>query len=193
MLRKVISALAVAVSIFALSGCATAGGARASQEPLVDAASAVLLSEKELKNAFGYGNENPFVAAGGSLLPQAYDYVVVKLTIASSEKATVEMLQTDVTDKDGNNKAKLYDLKTFADYACAIGMSQNDQYADRRRTTIEWNYLPDRIFDIGPGKREYILVFMGKHALPNDLEAYVHFKVGDRQYEFSLPVPNAED
>ena len=177
------------VALLTLTACATTG-ASGPLEPLVDSVTATLLSEKDVKTKFGYGNEDPFYATGGALISKTYDYVVVRLAVTTNENTKVEVLQSDVVDKNGKSKATLYDRQTFVDFATAPGQSQSDYYAEKRRIKIYRYYLPSSSFNVKPGQYEYLLVLLGKHPLPDDVNAYVLLQVNGLDHEFTLPVPD---
>jgi hypothetical protein len=193
MLRhKVVAAAALAVSLILAAGCATTGGGNPG--PLTDSVSLVLLSEKEVKDQFGWNfTTNPFMARVGSLIPGTYDYVVAQLNLSTDAGAKVELLQAEVVDKDNTVKAWYYDRKDFADFAASLGQSQDENSMARRRNVVNWYYLPSRSMDLKHGSYKYIMVFMGKHPVPDNLVAHVLISVNDQVHEFKLPVPNASN
>ena len=184
------NAIALVSALVILSGCASAPVAK-DAEAQPDSVTAVLLSQQDLKAKFSWSLEqNPFMPHVGTITRTDYDYVVVKLSIVTNSGAEVELLQAEVDDANNKIKAYFYDRKDFADYACSILMSKNEAIAAKRRNVVNWYYLPSRSLKLKHGKHEYIMVFMGKHPLPDDVFAYIRVMVNGEEHEFSLDVPN---
>ena len=77
-MRKILSASMVIVVVIALlSSCASTKSAMAG--PVQDSLSVQLLSEKEVKDAYGWSlDSNPYIALNGILFPKAYDFLVLQ-------------------------------------------------------------------------------------------------------------------
>jgi hypothetical protein len=183
---------ALSLSLILVTGCATA--AAKNTGPLTDSVSLTLLSDKDVKNEFGWNYAtNPFMARVGTFVAGGYDYVVARLEVVTDAGATFELLQAGVVNKDDKIKAWFYDRSDFADFAASYGQTQDDNAMERRRNVINWYYLPSRTMDLKHGVYKYIMVFMGKHPLPDNLVAHVLLSVNDQVHEFNLPVPNVQN
>jgi hypothetical protein len=184
---KYAAILAVAATALALSSCATTGKTK---EPLSDSVSVVLLSENELIQKFGHDYDlNPFIAPNGTILPKNYDFIVAKLDISTVQGAHIELNRAEVIEKDKNRvKAVLYDRKTFAEYIANNSPSQMSM--EKRVRVVNWWYIPSNSMNLKPGKYEYLLVFMGKHPVPDNLEAQVDLSVDSQEQEIDLPIPD---
>jgi hypothetical protein len=189
---KAATAVALVSTLVFLSGCATVHVAKeAAGQP--DSVSVVLLSQKDLGVKFGSDpDKNPFLPQAGIILPPAYDYVVAKLGVVTALGTEVELLQAEVDDANNEVKARFYDRKSFTDLVCSLGMSGTAQVAAKRRSVVDWYYLPSQSLSLKHGKHEYIMVFIGKHPLPDDLSAYISVMVDGEEHEFTLDVPNAK-
>jgi hypothetical protein len=190
MIGKVGAAVAIGVAFFLSIGCSSGPAGRKESEPLADSASVILLSEKDLRAEFGWNySTNPFIAPAGTVLPKAWDFIVAKLDLVSESGVKVELLQAEADDKDGVARAWFYDRSTFADFAASV--SPDDQSAQKRRNVVNWNYLPSKTLDLKRGSYGYILVFMGKHPIPDSLVANIRLMVNGEEKDFSLPAPAA--
>ena len=189
---KVATAVALVFTLGILSGCASVRGSTDSvTQP--DSVSVVLLSQKDLNVQFGSDPDtNPFLPQAGIILPPAYDYVVAKLGVVTASGAEVELLQAEVDDVDNKVKAHFYDRKSFTDLACSLGISGTAQTAAKRRSVVDWYYLPSQSLSLKRGKHDYIMVFIGKHPLPSDLTAYISVMLNGEEHEFTLDVPNVK-
>jgi len=193
MLRsKATACAALAFTVLLASGCATSGAKQSG--PLVDSISVVLLSDKETRMKFGpaYG-DNPFIPRAGTITGKPYDFIDTMLSVVTDAGADVEILDAKVVDKDGKTKAWLYDRDEFVKIITDLSNPDDLGSISRRQNAANWYYLPSRSLTLKHGKYEYMLVFLGKHPVPDDLQVYVRLSVnGGPDQEFSLPVPNAE-
>ena len=188
-LRVVAAAMMVSMLVI-ISGCTSVPIAKEATAQS-DSVSVVLLSQKDVKAKFGWGFEkNPFMPHIGTITPTEYDYVVARLSVVTHSGAEVELLQAEVDDANNKIKAHFYDREDYADYACSLSMSKNEDIAAKRRSVVNWYYLLSRSMKLKHGKHEYIMVFMGRHPLPDDVFAYIRVMVNGEEHEFSLDVPN---
>ena len=195
MLRSKASAFAaLAFAMLLVSGCASSKGSVKQSGPLVDSVSVALLTQKEVRGKFGPSfSDNPFLVRMGTVSGQPYDFIDASLSIVTDSDADVEMFDAKVVDKDGKARAWLYDRDTFVKIITDLSNPDDLGSISRRQNAANWYYLPSRSLTLKHGKYEYMLVFLGKHPVPEDLEAYVRLSVnGGPDQEFNLPVPNAE-
>jgi hypothetical protein len=188
MYKRYAAALVISLTFLALVGCASTRANTKDGEPLNDSVSIAMLTEKDLKQQFGYDfNLNPFIAPNGSILPKKWDFIMARLTIVTKMDARVEIYSTNVVDKDNVTKAWFYDREAFGQYVA--NAAPNDQSAQQRVRVVNWWVLPSNNFQVKPGKHEYILTFMGKHPVPSDLTAQIQIAINSQEQDFTLPVP----
>jgi hypothetical protein len=190
MIKRAIVAVELVLALLLAGACASQGGSVSQAKQLTDSVSVSLISKRELMKKFG--SDNPFISLSGMVTGGSHDYVDAQLTLVTTAEASVEILQAKVIDTNNKTRAWLYDRAQFADFVAKQDNPYDSSSNNRRQNLITWNYLPSQSFALKRGKYEYILVFIGKHPLPEDLQLYVRLSVNDQQQEFTLDVPNAE-
>jgi hypothetical protein len=190
---KAIAGAVVVMSLLFISGCASARGSVKETVPLVDSVSVALDSTKEIRIKFGAdSSKNPFILKGGSITGSSNDFVEAHLSLVTNEGATVELLEAKVVDKENKTKAWLFEYPAFSKFVAQVGNPDDSSGALKRQNLVDWNYLPSQSFLLKRGKYEYMMVFYGKHPIPDDLQLYVRLTVNDKEQEFNLPVPDQE-
>ena len=182
----------VAASLLAISGCASSGKSKVTI-PINDSVSFAFLTEKELIHQFGGDlSRNPFIPPNGTFFHKSWDFIIAKLTVESTSEADFEITSTSIVNQAGKTKAWLYDRATFAKYVAQI--SADNQSAQERVRIVDWHLVPSDRFHVKPGTHEYIMAFMGKHPVPEDLTATIRVFLGDKEYDFNdVEVPAQAD
>ncbi len=193
-LSKAAAGVAFILAALLVSGCASSGGSVRAKAPLVDSVSLVLLTDNDVRVKYGtaYG-DNPFMARAGTVTGKPYDFIDTQLSIVTDAGAAVEILDAKVVDKDNKPRAWLYDREEFVKIITDLSNMDDTVSVSKRQTAANWYYLPSRSFTLKHGKYEYMLVFLGKHPVPEDLQVYVRLTVNGQEQEFTLPVPNQTD
>jgi hypothetical protein len=192
-MKKSQSALAVLViSLGVFSGCATTRPAEGAVQQ--DSVSVQLLSDKEIKDAYGWNlSANPYLALDGALFPKAYDFLVFRLSVETVAGTQIELVKAGAENEKGVVKAPLYDMDSFKvlTMRSVEDQANSGPYASRENK-VTWYYMPSGTVSLPPGKHAYMFVLVGKHPLPDSLAAHVELTVNGEEKDFDIPVPDAK-
>jgi hypothetical protein len=195
-MRKVMTILVICIVAFAgLNGCATtANPVHAAVESVQGPISIALLSEKDVKNSFGWSLlDNPYLAYKGTLVGTANDYLVFRLTVNAEAETQLEMSSAGAEDEKGKVKAPFCDVDSFKRLTMATVENQtNTGSFSVRENKVTWYYLPSGSVDVKPGKHSYIFVLVGRHPLPDSLTAHIQLLVNGEEMDFELGIPDQE-
>jgi hypothetical protein len=194
-MKKLLTAFTVfVISIAAFSGCVTTrsiGGGEGVQQ---DSISVKLLSEKEVKDAYGWSlQNNPYLALGGMLLPKAYDFLVFKIEVNMVSETQIELIGAGAKNEKGVVKAPYYSMEEFKEVTMrSVEDQANSGSYSTRENKVTWYYMPSGTVTLEPGKHSYTFVLVGKHPLPDSLTAHIQFSVDGQEKDFDLPIPDAK-
>jgi len=192
-MRKIVTAFVVlSVLLAVFSGCATTKSAAAG--PLQDSISVNLLSQKEIKDAYGWSIENnPYLALNGMLFSKAYDFLVFRLSVATVAGTQIELIDAGAENEKGVVKAPFYDMENFRELTMKTVEDQaNSGPYSTRENKVRWSYMPSGPVTLKPGRYSYMFVLVGKHPLPDSLTAHVQLSVDGDEKDFDIPVPDAQ-
>ena len=173
---------------FVLVGCATTGPI-----PLANSFLVTLLSDKQIRSDYGPSfNNNPFLPPQGGLFSsKGEDYVVLKLSLATTSAVAVSLSGATASDEKGKVRAVYYDADKFRNLTLMLSPPPMDNTT--KLDKIAWFYLPSTTVQLRPGSYSYVIVLVGPHPIPDNVTAHVNLVVGGNAMNFDLPVPSSED
>ena len=130
----------------------TAGGV--STEAALESGGSItlaVLATPEIKSLYGSDPRvNPFIVKYSVIGVRSLDYLVVRLTIDTPSKLTAELVEAAAIDESGKVRTKTFDMTGFKEEAASLAPMIENQTG--REGTIRWNYIPNGVFTVKPGK-----------------------------------------
>ncbi len=192
-MRKMLVALIVPIVLSGLLLACSSTPSSGTVQPLQDSLSVTLLTDKEVKDTYGWDiMVDPFLSYEGTLIPQVYDFLVFKISVVNSASSQLELIDASANDEKGKVRASFYDVDRFKNLSMKqVETQESSGSFSQRENKVDWYYIPSGTVTLKPGKHSYVFVLVARHPRPDSLTAHVQLLYNDAAKNFDISIPDA--